>query len=240
MKHTTLILALTGTLALSASAQDAPKKPQRLLLQAQPAAGGALLARPAIAPRGVPLDLSDEQKEKMAEIRKAQSEAFRKIFQNKDLTPQDKRDQYTDLRAEFQKKIEALYTPEQKAKLAEARKEAEKRREQMQKLRVVLTDDQKAELQKLNAKRQEDFKAIRELPQDERRDAYQKIYKQYQEDYQKILTEEQKEKQKKLQELLRGGRNNGAIRILPAGGLRPGLQQVQPRLVEPRRIQPKD
>jgi len=234
MKHNTLILALTGALTLNATAQDGPKKPQRLQLQVQPAAGGAFLARPAIAPRGVQLDLTDEQKEKIAAIRKAQGEATRKLFQNKDLTPQDKRDQYADVRAEFQKKIEAVYTPEQKAKLADAKKAAEQRREQMMKLRVVLTDEQKAALQKINAKRQEAFKEVRELPQDERRAAYQKLYEQYQKDYQALLTDEQKEKQKKLRELLGNGGQRGPIRILPAipqGGLR----EVKPLRIQPRR-----
>ena len=228
MKQTQIItaLALAGVTALSANAQDKPQ-PQRLLLQVAP--GGAL-ARPAVFPRGVRIKLTEEQQKMMAEIRKAQNEANREISQNKDLTPQDKRDQMNDLREGFQQQIEDIYTAEQKAEIAKAKKAQAERMEQMKKLRIVLTDDQKAKLQKLNVKRQEGYKAARELPQDERRAAYQKLSQQYQKDYNSILTDEQKAKQKKRRELFGGNRGGvGGIRILPAGPRGGGPLRIQPR-----------
>ncbi len=236
MKITSIIptLGLAGVTAFSAIAQDDPK-PKRLQLQVVPRpAGGALLARPIALPR-LQLDLTEEQKNKMSEIRKEQSQATREINQNKELGLQDRRDQISDLRAEYQQKIDAVYTAEQKDKLAKFKAEQAKRREQMQKLRIVLSDKQRAQLQKLSAKRQQASKAARALPPEERRAAYQKLSQQYQKDYQSILTEEQKEKQKKLREL-QGNRPN--IRILPApGGVRP--LKIQPRNVKPLKIQPK-
>ncbi len=238
MKQTQIItaLALAGVTALSANAQDNPK-PKRLLLQAAPfAAGGGALIRPAIFPRGAQIKLTEEQQEKMTEIRKAQSEAYRAIFQNKDLTPQDKRDQMADLRADFQKQIDGIYTKEQKAEIEKAKKAQAERNEQMKKLRIVLTEDQRAKLQKMNAKRQEAYKAVRELPLEERRDAYKKLSEQYQKDYNSILTDEQKANQKKMRELFGnrgGGFGQGAIRILPAPGGRGG--GVQPR-IQPRQL----
>ncbi len=236
MKITSIIptLGLAGVTAFSAIAQDDPK-PKRLQLQVVPRpAGGALLARPIALPR-LQLDLTEEQKNKMSEIRKEQSQATREINQNKDLGLQDRRDQISDLRAEYQQKIDAVYTAEQKDKLAKFKAEQAKRREQMQKLRIVLSDKQRAQLQKFSAKRQQASKAARALPPEERRAAYQKLSQQYQKDYQSILTEEQKEKQKKLREL-QGNRPN--IRILPApGGVRP--RKIQPRNVKPLKIQPK-
>ena len=236
MKITSIIptLGLAGVTAFSAMAQDDPK-PKRLQLQIAPRpAGGALLARPIALPR-LQLDLTEEQKNKMSVIRKEQSQATREINQNKGLGLQDRRDQISDLRAEYQQKIDAVYTAEQKDKLAKFKAEQAKRREQMQKLRIVLSDEQRAQIQKFSAKRQQASKAARELPPDERRAAYQKLSQQYQKDYQSILTEEQKEKQKKLREL-QGNRPN--IRILPApGGVRP--RKIQPRNVKPLKIQPK-
>ena len=236
MKISSIIptLGLAGVTTFSTAAQGDPK-PQRLQLQIVPrAAGGALLARPIALPR-LQLDLTEEQKNKMSEIRKEQSQATREINQNKELGLQDRRDQISDLRAEYQQKIDAVYTAEQKDKLAKFKAEQAKRREQIQKLRIVLSDKQRAQLQKLSAKRQQASKAARALPPEERRAAYQKLSQQYQKDYQSILTEEQKEKQKKLREL-QGNRPN--IRILPApGGVRP--LKIQPRNVKPLKIQPK-
>ena len=228
------VLGLAGVTVFSAAAQDDPK-PQRLQLQIVPrAAGGALLARPIALPR-LQLDLTEEQKNKISEIRKKQSQATREITQNKELGLQDRRDQISDLRAEYQKKIDAVYTAEQKAKLKKYTEERTKRLEQMQKLRIVLSDEQKAKLKKFSAKRQQASKEARELPPEERRAAYQKLSAQYQKDYQSILTDKQKENQKKLREL-QGNRPN--IRILPApGGVLP--RKIQPRKIQPFRIQPR-
>jgi len=228
-------LGLAGGMAFSAIAQDNPK-PKRLQLQVVPRpVGGALLARPIALPR-LQLELTEEQKNKISEIRKEQSLATRKLNQNKDLDLQDRRDQISDLRAEYQQKIDAVYTAEQKAKLAKFKAEQAKRREQIQKLRIVLSDEQRAQLKKFSAKRQEALKAARALPPEERRAAMQKLSQQYQKDYQSILTEEQKAKQKKLREL-QGNRPN--IRILPApGGARP--LNIQPRKlkIQPRQVKP--
>ncbi len=226
MKQTQIItaLALTGVTALSATAQDNPKPNiKRLQLQVAPFAAGGGLIRPAIFLRGAQIKLTEEQQKMMAKIRKAQNEANREISQNKDLTPQDKRDQMNDLREGFQQQIEDIYTAEQKAEIAKAKKAQTERMEQMKKLRIVLTDDQKAKRQKLNAKRQEGYKAARELPQDERRAAIQKLSQQYQKDYNSILTDEQKAKQKKMRELF------GGNRILPAGPRGGGQLRIQPR-----------
>ena len=231
MKISSIIpaLGLAGVTAFSAAAQNDPK-PQRLQLQIVPrAAGGALLGRPIALPR-LQLDLTDEQKQKISEIRKEQSQATRKINQNKDLGLQDRRDQISDLRAEYQQKIDAVYTAGQKAKLAKFKAEQAKRREQMQKLRIVLSDEQKAKLKKFSAKRQQASKAARELPPEERRAAYQKLSEQNQKDYQSVLTAEQKENQKKLREL-QGNRPNIRIRPAPGG--------VLPRKIQPLRIQPR-
>ena len=233
MKQTRIITALTlaGVTALSATAQDNPKPNiKRLQLQVAPFAAGGGLIRPAIFPRGAQIKLTEEQQKMMAKIRKAQNEANREISQNKDLSPQDKRDQMNDLREGFQQQIEDIYTAEQKAEIAKAKKAQAERMEQMKKLRIEVTDDQKAKQQKLNAKRQEGYKAARELPQEERRAAYQKLSQQYQKDYNSILTDEQKAKQKKMRELSGGNRGGvGGIRILPARPRGGGQLRIQPR-----------
>lgn len=248
MTHKSLILStLAGVLAISTGAQDKPKvKPQRLQLQVRPA-GGALLARPAILPRGVQLDLTEAQQQQIATLRKDHSAAMRELTQNRELSAQDRRDQMRDLSNDLQEGIKAIYTPEQKAKLDEAQKQAAKRREEMQKLRIVLSEEQKAKVKELSAKRMDSLKQVRELPQEERQAAYRKASDDYRKEYDKLLTNEQKEKQKKLREL-QGNRPNIRIQAVPFGGqIRPAQPlRIQPvpgkgqlREVKPLRIQPR-
>ena len=240
MKHKALILsALAGVLAISTSAQDKPKViPQRLQLQVRPA-GGALLARPAILPRGVQLDLTEAQQQQIATLRKDYSNARRELTQNRELSAQDRRDQMRDLSNDLQEGIKAIYTPEQKAKLDEVQKQAAKRREEMQKLRIVLSEEQKAKARVLSTRRMDALKQARELPQEERQAAYKKASDEYRKNYDKLLTEEQKEKQKKLREL-QGNRPNIRILPVPRGAERQPLRILPfPGKAEPRQIQPR-
>ena len=240
MKYISLILAaFTGALAIPTSAQEKPNvKPQRVEPQVRPAFG-ALLARPAIAPRGVVLDLTEQQEQQIATLRKDHSAAIRELVQNRELDPQDRRDQMRDLSVDLQEAINAVYTPEQRAKLAKAEQEAAKRREEMQKLRIVLSDEQKAKVKELSAKRMDALKQVRELPQEERQAAYLKVSTEYREQYDKILTKEQKEKQKKLREL-QGNRPNIRILPVPRGGERQPLRiQPFPGKGQPRQVQPR-
>jgi len=248
MKHKTLILsALAGVLAISTGAQDKPKViPQRLQLQVRPA-GGALLVRPGILQRGVQLDLTEAQQQQIATLRKDYSDARRELTQNRELSAQDRRDQMRDLSNDLQEGIKAIYTPEQKAKLDEAQKQAAKRREEMQKLRIVLSDEQKAKLKKFSAKRMDALKQARELPQEERQAAYKKASDEYRKEYDKLLTKEQKEKQKQLREL-QGNRANVRVLPVPFGGqirpaqprrIQPAPGKGQPRQVKPLQVQPR-
>ena len=239
MKYISLILAsFTGVLVIPTSAQEKPNlKPRRVEPQVRPAFG-ALLARPAIAPRGVALDLTEQQEQQIATLRKDHSAAIRELIQNRELDPQDRRDQLRDLSIDLQEAIKAVYTPEQRVKLAKAEQEAAKRREEMQKLRIVLSDEQKAKVKELSAKRMDALKQVRELPQEERQAAYLKVSTEYREQYDKILTKEQKEKQKKLREL-QGNRPNIRILPVPRGGERQPLRiQPFPGKGQPRQVQP--
>ncbi len=238
MKPTLIPIILAALTAAPVAAQDQPKaQVQRLQLQAAPAAGGRIWA--GAGAYSAQLDLTDEQKKKIAELRKAHSAKTRELFSNKELSQQDKRDQYRDLTEGLNESIQALYTKKQKAKLAELEAASAQFREQAQKLRLVFTDAQKAKLRELQTARMEAYKEIRELPQDERRAAYQKLSEQYQKDYQSLLTDEQKENQKKLQELYQQRRQQGGgIRILPAVPLNGGgLREIKPRLIQPRRAE---
>lgn len=243
MKNTTLILALAGVTALTATAQDKPK-PQALLLQAAPG-----VARPAIF-RGPQLDLTEEQQKKLQQIRQDYSKKIRALYQNKELTREDRADQAKDLREDLQKSTEGVYTKEQKAKLAKFKEEQAKRLEELRKNRpangirprIQLDEKQQAALKKLRQDQAKKFQAVRELPQEERAAEYRKLSQEFQKAYQELLTDEQK-KQLKARPLGRpnirilpgGAGGAGGIRILPApGGLRPGLQEVKPRLIKPR------
>ena len=234
MKNSNILLwALIGTLAMPVLAQQEKPKPQikRVPLQVAP---GGLQVRPGII-RRPQLDLTEDQQKQLQEIRQAYSESVRELFQNKDLTLEDRRDQAKDLRDDLNLQIEAVYTPEQKAKLAKYKDEQAKRLEELRKNRpavrprIQLDEKQQKAMLKLRQEHAKKMQAARELPQAERAATYRKLSQEYQKAYQDLLTEEQK-KQLNARPAVRPN-----IRILPAPG---GIRPVQPPKIIPRQIKP--
>ena len=137
MKNSNILLcALIGTLIMPVMAQQEKPKPQIKRVPLQVAPGGQQV-RPGII-RRPQLDLTEDQQKQLQEIRQAYSESVRELFQNKDLTLEDRRDQAKDLRDDLNLQIEAVYTPEQKAKLAKYKDEQAKRLEELRKNRPAV------------------------------------------------------------------------------------------------------
>lgn len=124
-------MALAGLVALPAAAQDQPKpKPQpgKLQLQVRPAVIGG-----AFALRGPKLNLTDDQKKSLADIRKERGQTFRELYQDKNLTREERLKESKKLREAFQEQTDAVYTKEQRAQLAKFRAEQKKRIEELRK-----------------------------------------------------------------------------------------------------------
>ena len=152
------------------------------------------------------LNLTDEQKTKF----KAQQEDFRKqmedLKKNDNITVKEYRTRMETLRKEHQAKWNEIYTPEQKEKMANMKRErAEKRkadnnaRMEKMKTRLNLTDEQVAKMKKNHEEMGEKFKALREdknLGEDQKRDKMKELMKEQKEKTKSILTKEQQEKMK--------------------------------------------
>ena len=124
-------MALAGLVALPAAAQDQPKPkplPGKLQLQVRPAVIGG-----AFALRGPKLNLTDDQKKSLADIRKERGQTFRELYQDKNLTREERLKESKKLREAFQEQTDAVYTKEQRAQLAKFRAEQKKRIEELRK-----------------------------------------------------------------------------------------------------------
>ncbi len=93
---------------------------------AQDAAGKPATTPPAGGPGGAPgargermqkvmddLNLTDEQKQKLQTIRQEQGPKMREIWQNNDLTPEQKREKMKPLQEAMNTKVKEILTPEQ-------------------------------------------------------------------------------------------------------------------------------
>jgi len=133
------------------------------------------------------LGLTDEQKAKMAEIRKAAAAKM------KDAKPEDRKGIMEDAR----KEMEAILTPEQLEKFKKMRAGGRHGRGQMPD--VGLTDEQKAKIAEI---RKAAMAEARKAKPQERRTIVDKMHK----DIRALLTEEQLDKLKKARQ---GGRRGG-------------------------------
>lgn len=122
MKQTLTLVALGALLAIPAvQAQDNPKKDAPK--QRQPGAGGfgGGLRGGGIAGLDK-LDLTAEQKEKVAAIQKEQREKLQALFQDQNTPREERATKMRELMQGIQTQIEAVLTAEQKKKLEEIRK----------------------------------------------------------------------------------------------------------------------
>lgn len=117
MKTSKLSAIITLTALSLASTAIAQEKKE----ESKPAPPAAKTAPPAA--KGAPQDrmkqisemlgLTDEQKEKVRPIFQEQAKKMQEIFQDANLSQDDKRTKIADLRTTYNAKIKALLTPEQ-------------------------------------------------------------------------------------------------------------------------------
>jgi Spy/CpxP family protein refolding chaperone len=153
------------------------------------------------------LNLSDEQKERF----KIEKESFKKqmdeLKKNDGITVKEWRSRMETLRKDHQSHVQGILTPDQKAQLEKRREEGRVRQEdmmrkrsQMMKEKLGLTDEQAAKMDKNHQEMREKMKSIREdksLSEDKKREEMKELMKGQKEKMKSILTEEQ---MKKLQE----------------------------------------
>lgn len=152
------------------------------------------------------LNLTDAQKEQM----KAQRENFHKqmeeLKKNDNITVKEWKSRMENLHKEQRSKLESILTNEQKTKLEkmkteklEMRKIDEKARFEKMKIRLGLSDEQAAKLEKSRKEHSDKIKAIREnksLTEDKKREEIKELMKKQKETMKSVLTEEQMKKLK--------------------------------------------
>jgi periplasmic protein CpxP/Spy len=120
MQKVSLMAALAAGALIALSpllrAEDKPAKPEGR----SPAGQRGEMAKERIAKMAEELKLTDEQKSKVTAVMKEQAETMRGL---KDATPEERREKMKAGRAEIEKKMKDILTPEQYTKWEKLRKE---------------------------------------------------------------------------------------------------------------------
>ncbi len=193
---------LTLAFALSANAQEIPeRKGDHPPMMHHKQKGG-----PDHRKAMKELNLTEAQKEQL----KTEKEAFHKKMEahkkNENITVKEWKAKRETLVKEHKANVEKVFTPEQKAKLENLKKEGQVKHEGMMKERsekmkahLGLTDDQSAKLEKSRKEMGDKMKAIREnkaLTEEQKREQMRELGKKQKEYMKTILTEEQLKKMK--------------------------------------------
>ncbi|MFN8290415.1 MAG: hypothetical protein U0U70_09170 [Chitinophagaceae bacterium] len=152
------------------------------------------------------LNLTDAQKDQM----KTQRENFRKqmdeLKKNDNITVKEWKTRMENLRKEQKSKMESILTTDQKAKLSQMKTERKamhdidaKARLDKMKVRLGLSDEQAAKMEKNRKEFSDKMKALHEnksLSEEKKREEMKTLMKQQKDNMKSILTEEQLQKMK--------------------------------------------
>ena len=154
------------------------------------------------------LNLTDAQKQQAKSINDEYRNQVKELEKNDNITLKDYRSKKASLEQERKSKFEALLTPDQKNKMAQAKKDrsekmkmlSEKRMGKM-KTELNLTDDQVAKIKEQQQSSMEQMKAIREnssLTEEQKKEQLMDLHKNMHESMKNILTADQLKKREEL------------------------------------------
>lgn len=224
-----LIPVLTLAMVYTANAQEIPER------NAERPRMGQREGRPSAHKAMQDLNLTAAQKEQL----KNEKDAFRKkmdeLEKNDNITVKEWKAKRESLTKDHRAKVEAIFTPEQKAKMESRKKEAQTRQKEMMNKRAAhlktalnLTAEQSAKLEKSRKETAEKMKAIREdnkLSMEQKRTATRELAEKQKETLKSTLTEEQ---QSKLKELKKEEHRGGPAGKGPRGPKGPGKKAGPP------------
>ena len=163
------------------------------------------------------LNLSEDQK---AEL-KTQREAFKKqmeaLKKKEDITVKEWRQQKETLLKQQHEQMQSLLTADQKAQLEKMKKDRKAMREvhakarmEKMKIKLGLSNEQSARLEKQRTALESQLKAIRESQADrnKKHEQVKELMQKHKEDMKSVLTEEQKKKMEEMRKQ-HGGRGKG-------------------------------
>jgi Spy/CpxP family protein refolding chaperone len=152
------------------------------------------------------LNLSEEQKTKFKALNQEQHQQMAELKKLDNITVKESRERMEALRNDHQAKVQALLTPEQKAKLEKKKeehkgemKEMGKARGEIMKKELNLTDEQSAKLDASRKQMAEKMQSIRDdksLSEEQVKEKSKELRKEQMKNMKSILTEEQLKKMK--------------------------------------------
>jgi Spy/CpxP family protein refolding chaperone len=154
------------------------------------------------------LNLTDDQKQQAKSINDDYRNQLKDLGKNDNITLKDYRSKKASLEQERKSKFQALLTSEQKTKMADAKKERNKKMKMMSQKRMEkmktdlnLTGDQVTKLQEQRKSSMEQMKAIKEnssLSEEQKKEQLMDLHKSMRESMNSILTADQLKKREEL------------------------------------------
>ena len=154
------------------------------------------------------INLTDAQKQQAKALNEEYNTKVKNLEKDENITLKDYRAKKANLEQERKSKFQALLTPEQKDKIAQARKARSEKMKMMSQKRMDkmktdlnLTDDQVAKIQEQRKTSMEKMKAIREnssLSEDQKREQLMDLHKSMHESMNSILTADQIKKRDEM------------------------------------------
>lgn len=162
------------------------------------------------------LNLSEEQKKQARSISENYRKQVTELKKNDNITMGEYKNQMSSLQKDRKRKMEALLTSEQKAKIAEGKKKMQENaqvhaaaRLERMKLNLGLKDEQVAKIKKQQETFRSKAKAIHEnesLSQEQKKEQMKSLAKEHKENFKSLLTKEQLEKMESKKREFKGKR----------------------------------
>lgn len=163
------------------------------------------------------LNLSDDQKQKMKEVKENHRKQMADLQKNENITVKEMRDRKATLAKEHKAAIDGILTQEQKNKVEEQRTKSLEKRQQMQaqraekmKKQLALTDDQSSKLKTMNETYRSKFESVRKnesLDRTAKKEQFRALKQQQKEELKNVLTQEQIQKLEEMKKD-KGGRKH--------------------------------
>lgn len=150
------------------------------------------------------LNLSDDQKQKMKEVKENHRKQMAELRKNENITVKEMRDRRAALAKEQKAAIDGILTQEQKIKIQEQRTKSIEKRKEMQAKRaekmkkdLALTDDQSSKLKTMNESYRSKFETLKKnesLDRTAKKEQFKALKQQHKEELKNVLTQEQIQK----------------------------------------------
>jgi Spy/CpxP family protein refolding chaperone len=167
------------------------------------------------------LNLSDQQKTQIQGFKQAERQQAASIKDNASLTPEQKREQFKQLRQSTRQQVLGVLTPEQQQQMNALREQHKGMRGGMGPMaRLNLTDDQRAKIQPILQSSQQQAQAVRgdtTLSQEQKQAKLREIHQGAMSQVKSLLTPEQQQQMQEWRQHRGRDGKHGAPPVPPTG-----------------------